>query len=159
LKVKLTKYLTVIFFLILIIASACDNKKVYDSNISLPEDGWKNTSAVFFKDVLISDTVALQNFYIRVRNADDYSYSNFFLFLTTKLPNGKFSRDTIEIKLAELNGKWLGKGFGHFKDNQVLIRKAMRFPLSGNYEFTIEQAMREEYLTGIANIGIRIERL
>jgi gliding motility-associated lipoprotein GldH len=159
LKVNLIKYLSVVFFTLLIISSACDTKKVYDSNFTLPADGWKNNSAVVFNDVLISDTTALQNFYIKVRNADDYRYSNFYLFLTTKLPNGKLSRDTIEIKLAGLNGQWLGKGFGHFKDNQVLIRKAMRFPASGKYEFTLEQAMREELLKGIANIGIRIEKL
>ena len=158
-KDKLIKYLSLVFFSLLIISSACDTKKVYDSNFTLPAEGWKTNSAVVFKDVLISDTTALQNFYIRVRNSDDYQYNNFFLFLTTKLPNGKLSRDTIEIKLAGLNGKWLGKGFGHFKDNHVLVRKAMRFPVSGKYEFTIEQGMREEFLTGIANIGIRIEHL
>lgn len=155
-----TKNKNVIFFLIIILSfAACDTNKVFDSNFTLPEKGWNDKSAVVFKDVLITDTISLHNFYINVRNSDDYRYSNLYLFLITKFPNGKRSRDTIEIKLAELNGKWLGKGFGHLKDNQVLVRKALRFPMSGKYEFTIEQAMREEVLKGIRNIGIRIERI
>jgi gliding motility-associated lipoprotein GldH len=147
-------FLVVFFFFV-----ACDSNKVFYSNFTLPEKGWNEKSAVVFKDVLISDTISLNNFYINIRNSDDYRYSNFYLFLITKFPNGKLNRDTIEIKLAELNGKWLGKGFGHLKDNQVLVRKALRFPMSGKYEFILEQAMREEVLKGIKNIGIRIERL
>lgn len=151
--------LAFLFTLLVIFFTACDSNMVFDSSFTLPANGWNEKSAVEFKDVVVSDTLALYNFYVTVRNTDDYRYSNFYIFLTTKLPNGNLGRDTIEIKLAELNGKWLGQGFGHYKDNQILVRKALRFPASGKYDFLIEHAMRDEVLTGINNVGIRIERL
>jgi len=161
LKFDLLKNLNTACFLVLAftILTACDRNKVFDSNYALPEKGWDKTLAVEFKDVLISDTISLHNFYVYVRNSDDYRYSNFYLFLITKLPTGKFTRDTIEIRLADLTGKWLGNGFGKIKDNQLLVRKAMRFPHSGKYDFLIEHAMREDVLKGIKNVGIRVEIL
>ncbi len=155
---SLSKLAPAIIILVIFLTS-CDSNMVFDSSFTLPANGWNEKSAVEFKDVVVSDTLALYNFYISVRNTDAYRFSNFYLFLTTKLPNGKLGRDTIEIKLAELNGKWLGQGFGHYKDNQILVRKALRFPVSGKYDFLIEHAMRQEVLTGINNVGIRIERL
>ncbi len=155
---SLSKLAPAIIILVIFLTS-CDSNMVFDSSFTLPANGWNEKSAVEFKDVVVSDTLALYNFYISVRNTDAYRFSNFYLFLTTKLPNGKLGRDTIEIKLAELNGKWLGQGFGHYRDNQILVRKALRFPVSGKYDFLIEHAMREEVLTGINNVGIRIEKL
>ena len=109
-------------------------------------------------DVEVSDTISLFNFYINIRNTTDYNFSNIYLFLKTNYPNGMFSVDTIEIFLADLQGNWLGKGFGKYKDQQILFRKRGHFPLSGKYRFSFEQAMRNQELIGINTVGIRIER-
>jgi len=66
------------------------------------------------------------------------------------------SRDTIEFVLADIEGRWLGKGWGAIKDNSVLLNRSMRFPLKGKYEFKIQQAMRVDTLDGISDIGIQI---
>jgi gliding motility-associated lipoprotein GldH len=76
--------------------------------------------------------------------------------MDTKFPNNNMSRDTLEFILADFEGKWLGKGWGSVKENTVLISADMRFPLSGIYEFKIQQAMRQDTLKGIKNMGIRI---
>jgi len=76
--------------------------------------------------------------------------------MNTKFPNDNMSRDTLEFILADIEGKWLGKGWGSVKENSILISSDMRFPLAGTYEFKIQQAMRQDTLKGIKNIGIRI---
>jgi gliding motility-associated lipoprotein GldH len=81
-----------------------------------------------------------------------------YLFLNTRLPNSNLTRDTIELVLADVNGKWLGKGFGAIKDNQIPVRNNLIFPIKGEYIFGIEQAMREETLVGLVDIGIRVEQ-
>jgi gliding motility-associated lipoprotein GldH len=58
--------------------------------------------------------------------------------------------------LADIEGRWLGKGWGAVKENSILISRNMRFPLKGNYEFKIQQAMRVDTLTGISDVGIRV---
>lgn len=78
--------------------------------------------------------------------------------MQTHFPDGQLAVDTIEIFLADLQGNWLGKGMGKNKDLQVLFRKRGRFPMSGNYHISLEQAMRRKALPGIKSVGIRIER-
>ena len=108
--------------------------------------------------VNITDLQSRYSFYINVRNADDYKFSNLYLFLHTNLPNGKITRDTIECQLADYDGKWLGSGITGIKFNRFLFQQGVRFPVSGEYLFTIEQAMRVNDLKGITDIGIRMEK-
>ncbi len=79
--------------------------------------------------------------------------------MTTKFPNGNLTRDTIECILAGNKGKWLGKGWGHLKENEILLNQSMHFPVKGKYEFWIQQAMRADTLKGIANVGLRIVKV
>ena len=39
-----------------------------------------------------------------------------------------------------------------------MLQQALRFPLKGIYSFHLEQAMRDEQLEGIEDIGLRIEK-
>jgi gliding motility-associated lipoprotein GldH len=144
----------------IIFLGACSQASVYDRSIEISESGWHEDTIAVFDDVIISDTISLFNFYINLRHTDDYRYSNFYLFLNTTLPNGSTSSDTIELVLADASGKWYGKGFGHIKDNRVLVRENLVFPLEGDYYFTIVQAMREDdkLLEGVKSVGIRIEK-
>ena len=67
--------------------------------------------------------------------------------------------DKFEITLADPAGKWLGGGFGGLKTREVIFRRNVFFPVSGNYKITIQQGMREDVLTGISDVGVRIEKL
>jgi gliding motility-associated lipoprotein GldH len=93
---------------------------------------------------------------MNVRNNEEYPYSNIYFFINTILPDGKSARDTIECILANVRGKWLGKGMGSLKESNHLIRNNLHFPNSGTYRMEIEQAMRIDELTGIKDIGIEL---
>jgi len=150
---------TAFYFLLfsLLALYSCDKKRFYDESAKIPVNGWHKDSIAVF-NIQITDTLQFYKFFINLRNNENYRYSNFYLFLNTRLPNDLRTRDTIEMILADFTGKWLGKGFGTLRDNQILIRENLRFPRKGTYHFTIEQAMREEVLKGIENVGIRVER-
>nr|NQU93868.1 gliding motility lipoprotein GldH [Bacteroidota bacterium] len=150
------KFVWAFFAILLFILSGCDTQRLYDQSLSIPDDGWHKDSATYFQ-VNVDDTIGLYNFYINLRHSAAYRFSNFYLFLNSELPNGNITRDTIELILADHTGKWLGKGFGSIKDNQVLVRKNLRFPLKGTYKFSIEQGMRKDLLKGIKDVGIRVE--
>jgi gliding motility-associated lipoprotein GldH len=66
--------------------------------------------------------------------------------------------DTVEILLADPLGRWKGTGVGDLFDNQTLYRKDMKFPVRGEYQFSIKQAMRPVRLKGIQDIGLRLEK-
>jgi len=137
--------------------TSCDKGRVIDDNIALSAQGWDKTYKADF-EVSIDDTASNYRFFVNIRNTVDYRYSNLYIFLNTRFPNGNITRDTIECLLADPSGKWLGRGISKMKENQILLNASLRFPLKGVYRFEIEQAMREESLKGISDIGIRIQK-
>ncbi len=144
--------------LFLLIFSACNQHVLMDENLAVDDEGWDYRNRAGF-EVLVEDTLSLHAFYLNVRQKESYRYNNLYIFLHTTFPNGTLTHDTIECVLAQPDGKWLGKTSGSYISNQILLNESLRFPLAGQYRFEIEQAMREEKLQGIADIGIRIETL
>ncbi|MDT8393410.1 MAG: gliding motility lipoprotein GldH [Bacteroidales bacterium] len=141
----------------LIALMACDPGRIFDQTYTVPESGWDRDS-VFHYSVDISDSLLLHDFYISIRNNTNYPYSNIYFFLSTEFPNGHSTTDTIECILAGKDGRWLGNGSGAIKDNLILLQRGLRFPITGQYHFYIEQAMRDEQLKGIEDVGLRIEK-
>jgi len=140
----------------LFLTSSCDSNRFYEQNIQMPEYTWPSSESKKFL-VDIKDTTSAYNFYLNVRNTNDYPFANLYLFIQTTFPDSLYARDTIELQLATKDGKWLGEGYGKFKYRHFILRKGMYFHQKGIYEFRIEQGMRKDTLLGIADIGIRLE--
>lgn len=141
----------------LICMTSCDPKRLYEKNEKIVNNNWdQNVPLVFL--VNITDTAQPDNVYINVRNAGFYEFSNLFLFINTRFPQGQMERDTVECVLASPDGKWLGEGLGDIFDNRILFKKDVRFPQAGEYRFELIQAMRINPLPGIMDAGIRIEK-
>jgi gliding motility-associated lipoprotein GldH len=135
---------------------SCGIDSIYENTSDIPKGKWdKNTSVSFV--VPITDTIKSCNIIFSIRNNNNYPYSNIFLFVDTRSPLGKTLRDTVEIELCDAKGKWLGKGIGGLWQNKFYFRKNIRFPYSGNYVFKVTQAMREDRLEGIIDLGIKAE--
>lgn len=144
------------------IVSSCDPNRVFEENRKIEGGTWNVLDTISFQ-VEIRDSINPQNIYINIRNSGAYAYSNIFMFVTIKFPNGKMSKDTVECVLADQKN-WLGRGFGGLWDHQILYRNQVRFPLLGRYTITYEQAQRSgtkaliENLPGIEDVGVRIEK-
>ena len=150
------------FYLIFLLISpvlfyACDKNQVFEKNISVAENGWNKDSVITF-NVPISDTIQNHDFFINVRNDIKYKYSNLWLFVEINQPGNNSVTDTFDITLADPSGKWLGEGFGGVKNQQVIFKRNVYFPVSGDYKINIQQGMRENVLKGITDVGIRIEK-
>jgi gliding motility-associated lipoprotein GldH len=145
--------LPVLVFLVV----SCDSRRFFEENKSIVNGVWKSNERVQF-DVPVNDTLPGYNFFLNVRNAGDYPYSNLYLFIHTTAPDGKIACDTLECQLASFDGKWLGSGIGNLKFSRFFFQENVRFHSIGTYRFEIEQAMRVKTLTGIHDIGIRIEK-
>ena len=148
--------LTVLLFLATGLAVSCTNSN-FNKRVVIPEAEWRQENRVAF-DVDIADTINGYVFGLELRHLENYRYSNLFVFLHTRLPNGNLTHDTIECTLATTEGRWIGKGSGSMRDLRVPLNENLRFPLAGTYHFEIEQAMREPMLKGISDIGLFIER-
>jgi gliding motility-associated lipoprotein GldH len=144
--------------LLLLLIIACDRNRVFEEYQPIPHDGWHKDALINF-NVPITDTFENHNLYINVRNDVKYSYSNLWLFVEINQPGEISVTDTFELSLADPSGRWLGDGFGGVKTRQVVFRRNVFFPVSGEYKFNIQHGMREELLQGITDIGFRVEKL
>ncbi|MCC6600064.1 MAG: gliding motility lipoprotein GldH [Crocinitomicaceae bacterium] len=149
---KMTALLIVsmLFFL-----ASCDHNVVFEKNEKIEKGVWKAANP-FTMEFDVSDTVRLHNFYINLRNGEEYPFSNIFLFVAMEFPNGKKSVDTLECPLADPTGRWYGSGLGDLYDSRILFKERKQFPLAGHYKVEIAQAMRTEELKGIYDIGFRV---
>ena len=142
---------------VLLSVVSCDPKTVFDNYTSIAKTGWDKDSVKTFA-VDVRDTVINHNIYVNLRNRTDYNFSNIWLFVSIQSPSGESIRDTVQFTLADPSGHWLGEGFTGIKDNRFLYRSNVFFPHSGTYLFKIQHGMRQELLTGITDVGFRIEK-
>ena len=137
--------------------AACDGSVYYDESRSVNEHGWLPQDTLTF-DVEVDDTVHLFNFLVEVRNSVEYPYSNTFLFINTTFPDGSVAYDTMECPLADPEGRWLGKRTGRYVDARYRLRGgSARFPMTGRYRFAVTNGMRDSAISGIKDIGLRVE--
>ena len=121
-----------------------------------PQPYWLTKQLIPF-EAMITDTAAPYDLYFSLRHTTDYAYSNAFFLVNTIFPSGEKFTDTIECILADITGKWLGGGIGHYRTRVFLMKNNIRFPQKGIYHFQVGQYMRTDSLTEISDIGIKIK--
>jgi gliding motility-associated lipoprotein GldH len=140
-----------------IFISSCDSGLHFEKNIRIPGDSWNRHHIPVF-ELEITDTINPHDLMINLRNTGEFPRSNLFLFISARSPAGAYTRDTLELILAEPSGKWKGRGYGSVWQNRFMYRQNVRFPEKGTYIIEIEQAMRIDDLPGILDVGLRVER-
>ncbi|MCL2291288.1 MAG: gliding motility lipoprotein GldH [Bacteroidetes bacterium] len=135
---------------------SCKQKTFYQKMDHLPNETW-NIDTTLTYEFTISDSLQYYNFYIDVRNTTDYPYQNLYLFFTTQFPDSTMFTDTLNCILSDAHGRWTGRGSGKIKQNRFVLKPKVRFPQTGTYIFSAQQAMRTDDLKGIANFGITLQ--
>lgn len=118
--------------------------------------GWESDDGARFQWD-IQDTLRRHDLFLDVRHSQTYPYSNLYVFLTYRFPNGKSRVDTVECTLADENGRWRGSGFGDLVDQRFVLNQGVQFPLKGRYGLEVKHGMRRDPLPSVANIGLRLE--
>lgn len=139
-----------------LVLTACGGNAFYDESREVNEHGWLPTDSLVY-DVTVDDTLTAFHFLVEVRNSINYPYANTFFFLRTTFPDGSVAQDTLEFPLADPAGRWLGRRTGRYVDTRYYFRRNARFPMPGTYRFAIANGMRDSAITGIKDIGFRIE--
>ncbi len=142
-----------------ILLFSCNNKLVYSNYRALQGSKWHQDSILRF-DMTVPDSTKLYNLFLNVRNEGRYGFSNLWLFVKIIPPKGQVINDTIELLLANPDGKWLGYGLGDLYDMKYPYKQTTFFPAAGYYRFEVRQGMRNEdgILKGIRDFGITLEK-
>lgn len=153
-----------VLFSLFVSLIACDQQRVYDRYTSVGISGWEKENLVSFQ-FEVSDTLEVYDLFIQLRNTSEFEYSNLYLITELQYPNGFHVVDTLEYKMTDSYGHWLGTGFTDIKENKLFYREGFNFPETGVYDINIQQAMRKrdelegiESLKGVSDVGFRIEK-
>jgi gliding motility-associated lipoprotein GldH len=145
-----------VLYLLSCILFSCAPDEIFFEYHSLNENGWNKEEAAVFQ-LNIDDSTMVYDTYLAIRNNNDYPFSNLWLFVDINAPDGSIRTDTVNIDLADVYGKWYGKGLSLY-NLTVPYEKSFRFPKKGLYRYVIRQGMRENSLKGISDIGLKISK-
>ena len=153
-----------LFLALVVLLFSCQTVDLYEKNVAIPGHAWKSTYKPQFR-FLIKDTATNYHIYVVLRHNEKYNYNNIWINLSTRIPGDTMVRkQQYELPLANNEG-WIGKESAMDDLYEHRIRITPKTPQEegismkpGEYEFTIEQTMREEPLENVMNVGIRIEK-
>jgi gliding motility-associated lipoprotein GldH len=144
-------------FLFLLTLTACNSNTVFEQHKSFENQLWNTDSTIVF-NYLVEDTISQNQLIIKLRHTVEYEFQNLFLFIKSE------KMDTIEIQLANKEGRWLGKGVGDIRTVDFVYKNKKVFSKKGDLIIEIEQAMRYgnfekiQQLKHIESIGFRVEK-
>lgn len=144
--------------LIFLCVSACDPSRVYEANYDFPERYWAKEIQPAFKFNITHE--GKHNLYFNVRNESSFKNANIYFTYYLSDTTGQ----VLETKLTSeylFDGK-TGEPFGRtvlgdIFDHQLLISN-IDFENTGTYIMKYEQFTREDSLSGILSVGLRVER-
>tara|TARA_B100000809_G_C15109614_1_gene520058 strand:- start:91 stop:594 length:504 start_codon:yes stop_codon:yes gene_type:complete len=146
-----------LFFTLIFGFASCDSNKIYEENKAFENNVWTYHDVKEFS-FTVEDSLTPVKLFLNLRTTIDYEYSNIYMYTHFTYPNGNTDIDTLEFFLAHPNGKWLGECSGTVIENRALITQGYLME-SGMYTFKIEQAMYNDALSEVMDVGIRVENL
>ena len=135
---------------------SCSHNEIFFEYHSFKKNGWAREDAAVFQ-VDIDNTTDLFDVSLEIRNNNDYPFRNIWLFVDFQTPGGDVRTDTIGVDLADVYGKWHGKGISIYSLT-ISYETGIRFSQAGTYTYSIRQGMRENPLKGISDIGLKISK-
>ncbi len=144
-----------VIFILALLCTQCTNHYEHSDIINI-KNSWNKKDTLNF-NFSIKNSKEKKNINFIIRNNNDYPFSNLYLFIKLKQGKNTIITDTLNYKLADNTGRWLGTGMGSVKEIYLEYRKNYPFPKNGNYTLSIVQGMRKDTLKGIEDFGITIE--
>lgn len=150
------------FFLMATFIVSCDSRTVFSETKAM--DGYWGADEVIRFTLPQLDSLKNYNLFLNIRNTNAYKYNNLFLIVRMNFPHGKTITDTLEYRMANPDGSWMGQGIGTIKENKLWYKEHVQFFEEGTYTIDIAQAMRNNgdvggvtKLEGITDVGFSIE--
>lgn len=121
--------------------TACTSAGYYSGFEDVPADGWAYGDTISF----YADSCVAPVMHIAIRHNDTYPYRNIWLEMSDST-----RRDTVNIELCDIYGRWHGKGIG----SSYQIAAPAPFSPAPGQKFYIRHILRVDTLVGIEQIGI-----
>lgn len=141
----------IIILFSLCLGSCLPGHNDYSEYKELPVDGWPyNQSLTFTPDQ--GDSIANCTLSVALRHTNLYPYANIYLEVSYADTIGTTHRDTLNIKLADRYGRWLGKGVG--PGFQIVDTVRTRHTRIKGSDIKVRHVMRVDTLREIDMVGL-----
>jgi gliding motility-associated lipoprotein GldH len=151
------KFRYLLLFIAVVLPLSCGKNVVFTDSHAMQGKTWRLRDIPVFK-IPVRDTLNSNNIYLVLRTGSSYPYRNIYFFVTTFSPDGKSITDTLEYDIADEKGNWYGKGFGDIHELKLPYKSNVFFPVSGEYQISVQHGMRIEELKGVYDFGLRVEK-
>ncbi|MDO5666013.1 MAG: gliding motility lipoprotein GldH [Bacteroidia bacterium] len=146
------------FFVVFTFLSSCNEGEVYYRFHPIKNNNWsKQTAFDFLLDSLSVDPNKRYDISLEVINNNRYPYQNIWLFVQQNIADSTFVVDTIEVKLTDIHGKWLGKGGAGLYQLSIPYKTSIALDSTRNYLIRIRQGMKDDALEGIEKVGVLVK--
>lgn len=147
------------FIFLLLVASAfsaCYKQVAFHAYRSLPVQGWLIADTVFF-DVMCTDTLVACPLEVGIRYRDDYPYRNIALEMgiLSATTGQRLSVEQVSMYVEDEVGNRSGIGWGGLRSILHAVRP-LRVDSVATYRIYIRHTMADSCLTGINDVGIRL---
>ena len=153
-------FISSLFFICLLALLSCDPSRVYESNEDFADMRWPIKDTVEFK-FEITDTTQHYNLLLNLRNSIDFETTRIFLNYSLTDSTGSSIRKRLveEFLFDRKTGEPFGdSGLGNIFQQQFPLETNMKFPSKGKYIGKISHMMRDDTLSEVLSVGIRVER-
>ncbi len=137
------------FFAILVSCSSGHDN--YSGYVNIRSGQWLYNDTISY-DINITDTTLFGEFTIGIRHNNYYPYRNIWIELTcTDSNNVVYSRDSINMELCDIYGRWHGNGIGSSYQLRQELPKHIQFRAKS--KLLLRHVMRVDTLEGIEQLG------
>lgn len=136
----------------LLVLAACNHRKVYDSYMHTPTDGWEKNDTLLFEVPSIAQTSTYQS-KLGLRIADNYPFVAITLIVERHIyPRHEIRLDTVNCHLTDRRGNASGKGISY---HQYLFDiSPVQLQQGDSIHVRIRHDMKREILPGVSDVGI-----
>ncbi len=131
---------------------SCESAPTFEKSYVFENKEWKQDIKPSFT-VDIKDASKDYDFVLTLRTSTEYKYSNLWVYMNTKTPNGEKAREPFEIKITNPDGSWIGKKTGTIVENSLNFKRR-KLPLKGKYTFILEQGITDSKINQVLDIGL-----
>ncbi len=131
---------------------ACTTRDYSDFQ-PIPAKGWAYNDAFTFEPEL-NDSLATATLLVAVCHNSNYLYSNLWLEVSRLDPDSIWQRDTLDLRLCDPYGRWLGSGFGaQYQYSDTVVRNVR---VVTGHPVVVRHIMRVDTVKDIEQLGIQL---
>jgi gliding motility-associated lipoprotein GldH len=146
------------FFVVFSFLLSCDDGAVYHRFQPIKNNSWNKQDIVdFLIDSLFVDPYKRYDVELEIVNNNQYPYRNIWLLVQQNMTDTAFVSDTVEITLADPQGKWLGKGSAGLYQLSVPYKTSVTLDSMRAYLVRIRQVMKDNPIKGIEKVGVLVK--